>query len=142
MTLFSRWLFLEKNISGIRCLTGLWKCLWYNSTKTWSAVIYLTKTKDCNLCRFLPLLNSNFLRNFTLQWDIINQIFNTHGFDFKLIHSSSWIHAMLTSHHLPVPTHFESLRSTLSNFLVHVKKSKVNYPVLFYHYCNEVEHLQ
>ena len=42
--------------------------------------------------------------------------FNTRVFDFKSIHPCSWKHMILNSHHIPVQTHPNNFRLTLSNF--------------------------
>ena len=62
---------------------------------------------------------------------VINCKLNTRVFDFKLIHPCSWIHMTLNSRHLPVQTHHNNFRLTLSNFFGEWEKSKVNYTVLF-----------
>ena len=59
--------------------------------KLGALLFFFTKMQDCNLCRFLSLLNSIWLHIFTVQWDIINRKLNTRVFHFKLIHPGSWI---------------------------------------------------
>ena len=58
-----------------------------------------------------------YLHIIILRWDIINHIFNTYVFHFKLIHQSSWIHTILIRLYLPVQTHPKNYRPTFSNSL-------------------------
>ena len=56
-----------------------------------------------------------FYFHITLQWDIINNKFNTRVFDFNLIQPCSWIHMILISHYLPVQSQ-RNYRPTFSKF--------------------------
>ena len=52
----------------------------------------------------------------TLRWYVHNQKFSSRVFEFKSIHSYSWIHMILFSRHLLVQTHCNSFRPTFFNF--------------------------
>ena len=52
--------------------------------------------------------------------------FDTRVFDFKLIHQCSWMHMILNSDHLPVQTHHEDFRVTLSNFFGECEEMQCN----------------
>ena len=67
------------------------------------------KSYDCNLCKFLSLLNSTLSSHYIAVRDY-------YVFDFKLIHPYSWIQMILIRHYLPVQIHQNNYKPTFSNF--------------------------
>ena len=80
--------------------------------------IYFIKNYNCNFSDFFLFQIQFYLQIITLRWHLINDNFSSLVFAIKLIHPYSWIHMILTSHHLHIQTYQSILRPTFSNFPV------------------------
>ena len=75
-----------------------------------------TKNQHCNLCKFLPLLDSSLSSHYLAMRHYYSQVEYTSAFNFKLIHPCIWIHMILISHYLHFQTHHNNYRQTFRNF--------------------------
>ena len=112
----------------IKCsILGISQGYEYGSNKTKPKPTALSSVSQ--ELRFVPFLNSSLSPHYYLALRLlITSSINVT--DFKLIHLCSWVHMVLTSHHLPVQTHRNNSRSTLSNFFGECKEMQSKLIVL------------